>query len=502
MAPPEEASAPRRRFSILTNWFGKERTQSSETSQDDFLSIRSVDEREEVGARDDTTIYKRAPAEYDHPIWKLGWTDGRSYQPPSVSEKLLEAQARIEWSQKITDAKAQIGRSAQKIELLGREKKDIEMERDEIENQHREIGLKRSVHFQDFSKKQAWSYLLFGVVTLIADIPLSLRLVAAGFGVRTTMKVEGQILSADDILSFHFFEVIRHFWEPIVLALGIAFASIVIKYFFDIVVFRDRGVPESGRPPESDGSQPPAQDQSGRRNEKERAERDSRIPKLVSRVSWVAVLLFITTTVCLGIFRYQIQPQVDKYERETQRQEEKLRRIDEKYNEILPIYRDEKDAAKQARQQATELVDAEFVEIPPPEFSSRWGLPTFVLLTLLLPIATAICFAIGGKKLRNAKLFESLATKRSELHERLRSIAAETSQEEGELAASKATLDLADMPDAQESLLKSFRYLYLHGYERGSKNVPETTEAKIGSIYELGVKHLSKLLAQRVNTSR
>ncbi len=501
MANPEDASAPQRRFSILTNWFGRERTQNLETSQEDFLSIRSMDERLLVNEADAGKTYKRVPAEYDHPIWRLGWTDGRSNQPPVVNEKLLEAHARIEWSQQMREAEEQVARSTHEIESLDRERKALESERDQIEVEYKEIGRQRTAHFQDFSRKQAWSYLLFGLVTLIADIPLSLRLVAAGFGVKTTKEVDGQSLSADDIVSVQFFEVVRHFWEAIVLALGIAFASIVIKYFFDIVVFRDRKLTEGhSRSAENELGSPEERWDAGNATEK----RDRRLgsPRLVSSVSWVVVLLFVSTTICLGIFRYQIQPQVDKYERDTRFRELKLQRIDAKYDDLLPIYEGEEDAPIKARKQATDLVDAELGDAPPPDFKSGWGGPTFVLLTLLLPIATAICFSVAGKKLRNARLFETITSEVDELNGKLASITEDISNGEGELAASRATLELAKLPEAQDNLFQSFRYLYLHGYERGSKNVPETTEAKIGSVYELGVKYFQRLLSQRINSQR
>ncbi len=211
------------------------------------MRIHLDDDRKEVSSDELDKKYSRPAAEYDHPMWRLGWTDGRSGQPANVNEKLLEAHARIAWNAGIGDNREKVAKTGQEVALLDEKKNDLQKQRANLETRYQDIAKQRDAHYQDFSRNQAWAFILFGVATLIADIPLSLRLVATGFGVKTSVEINGQLLRVDDILSFRFFDVVSNFWEALVLAIGIAFASILLKYFFDLVVFRQEETEQLSR---------------------------------------------------------------------------------------------------------------------------------------------------------------------------------------------------------------------------------------------------------------
>ncbi|HMG74323.1 MAG TPA: hypothetical protein VK582_12545 [Pyrinomonadaceae bacterium] len=461
-------SQTRKRLAFLGDWLqGRQNVQTSDPVSS-FLKTHLDDDRKEVGQAELDKKYIRPAAEYDHPMWRLGWTDGRSGQPPIVNEKLIEAHARIEWNEQIAEAREEFSRTKEEVASLIESKSELEKHYTDVETRFEESRRKRAEHFQDFSRKQAWGYFVFGTATLIADIPLSLRLVATGFGVKTSMDVNGQILSVDQILSLQFFQVVSYFWEALVLALGIAFASILLKYFFDLIVFRQPGIA---------------------------------VPRVVAGLLWGGLSLFVITTVCLGVFRYRIQPQVEAYERRQKWENLKQQRIDENYKELLPIFVREKDPPAVAREKAKEIVNREIGSDPTPDFHSAWGLPTFIFLTLLFPIVTAVCFSVGGKKFRNAFLFKSLEEERSRLTEKLRQTNEKLFSLRGMLAACETALETVSRADTKDDLLQRFRYMYRHGYERGMKNVPSTMEGKFGSIYQLSLEYLQRRLAKRIRTA-
>jgi len=463
MATPEQETDPaaRRQTSFWPGWLGGERRRPPE-GPEEFLTISAKDEREEISITEGSKRYSRAPSEYDHPMWRLGWTDGRAGQTSEVNEKLIEAQAVIEWARKleaaerhVADAEATLNNLTQKREGLSQQQAVVETRLDEVEEERRE-------HYGDFSRKQGWAYFIFGSFVLAADIPLSLRLVAAGFGVKTTSEETG--VRAQDIFSEHFFEVVRDFWDAILLALGIAFTSILVKYFFDTVVFRGRV---------------------------EGAETSS----TVIRASHLAMMLFVLATISLGFLRFQIQPQVDKYETDRKVYIAKQQAIEKVYKQILPDYAGQADFEQAAWRDAADIVNARPQPPQPPDFKSWWGLPTFILLTLLFPVVSGICFSVGGKKFRNAFLHRSLVEKKEQLEEKMRVLAPLMSERHGELAAARTALATGQSHEIREHLLQRLRYLYLHGYERGAKNVPHTSEVQEGSVYQLSYKYFQKLLS-------
>jgi hypothetical protein len=473
-------------FSFWTGWFGSEKPKSPQ-ADDVFLSIRAKDERQEINISEGNKRYSRAPAEYDHPMWRLGWTDGRSGQAPDVNVSLLEAQAEIEWHRKIEDAERDVADATNALHELQQERQRLADQQVEVEKQLDDAEAERREHYGDFSKKQGWMYLIFGAVVLAADIPLSLRLVAAGFGVKTMVIVDGKELRVENIFSKDFFPVVSHLWEAIILALGIAFTSILVKYFFDTVVFRGRAEKTETSATQIIGN-PTA--------------KKSDTTTTIIRVSRAALILFALTTICLGIFRYEMQPQVDKFDRDTKQATSRQQEIDKEYSGLLEIYQDEQNPAQRARDEATKIVDARPKPPPPPDFYSGWGLPTFILLTLLFPVVSGISFSVGGKKFRNAFLYQSLGERREALSKKIAELAPSISEKSGELAAGQAALTAGLSPEARASLLLRLRYLYLHGYDRGAKNVPHTAETQEGSVYQLSYKYFQNLLAEGLRNKK
>lgn len=474
MATPERETEPaaEQRTSFWPGWLGGVRRRPPE-GVEEFLTISAKDEREEISISEGSKRYARAPSEYDHPMWRLGWTDGRAGQATEVNERLIEAQAAIEWAGKLEAAERRVADAQTALDALTQERGRLLSHQPAVGTRLDEVEEERREHYGDFSRKQGWAYFIFGAFILAADIPLSLRLVAAGFGVKISAEVPGRgFIEAQDILSSDFFLIVQKFWDALLLALGIAFTSILVKYFFDTVVFRGHAF---------DANSPQA-----RRAEPSR---------LVFYASVLAMLLFAATTVSLGLFRAEMQPKVDKYEVARKAEAVRQQAIQKEYEGLLPIYQDAENPAKSARDAATAIVDARPQPPEPPEFTSRWGLGTFILLTLLFPVVSGISFSVGGKKFRNAFLYRSLAEKKEELEERIARLAPLIADRQGEVAAARVALTTGQAPEARDHLLQRLRYLYLHGYERGAKNVPRTSEMQEGSVYQLSYKYFQKLLS-------
>jgi hypothetical protein len=462
----ESNGSGNRRTPTLHDWFQKSAL-VQRSSDDSFLNIQLNDDRKEVPTDDLGKKYDRPTAEYESLVWRLGWTDGRSGQPSVVNEMLLEAHARITCNARIGEAQEQVVKTEEAVSLAEEKLDDLDEQYETLEKRYQDIADERQEHFQDFSRKQAWTFLLFGTATLIADIPLSLRLVATGFGVKTSAEIDGQVVRVDDILSSYFFDVLSNFWEALALALGIAFSSILIKYFFDLVIFRQQNQP---------------------------------MPKVVKSLVWIGLVLFVSTTVCLGLFRYRIQPQVEAYERRERWESSRQRKIDQKYTELLSVFSHDEDPIGRARSEAERIVDTQIGKDQTPEFNSIWGLPTFILLTLLLPTVTAVCFSVAGRKFRKAYLYDSLSEERAKLLAEISNTAIYLSNVRGQLASFQTELEGSLKPEMQDDILQRYRYLYRHGYERGLKNVPPTIDRQVGSVYELSLQYLQRMLERRIRS--
>jgi len=115
-------SQTRRRLAFLGDWLqGREKVHASNPVSS-FLKIHLDDDRKEIGQAELDKKYIRPAAEYDHPLWRLGWTDGKSGQPQIVNEKLIEAQARIEWNEQIAQAREELSKTKEEVISLAETK--------------------------------------------------------------------------------------------------------------------------------------------------------------------------------------------------------------------------------------------------------------------------------------------------------------------------------------------------------------------------------------------
>lgn len=390
--------------------------------------------------------YHKPPSEYDHEIWHLGWTDGRHGQPQGDNVAIIGARARLAWQERAAAADAEIGQKRALVRnhegVLFRLRKRLDL----IADDHLSLLKERSDNPQSYSLSLWLIYSLAALVLIAADLPLSLKLVAMGYGVTTETQSEINRLSVDDLLKNPY--VLVEFWEAMLLALGIALSGVLIKYLLDSFVYR---------------------------------EEQKTATRVFTYTLTGILVLFLGTTVYLGIFRASVQRQ--KHVAELTEQQDGLRRL-RGANADPEI---DKEIARIEAEKQAELSES----------NGSVRTVSFIALTLLFPISGGICFSVGWRKLIRCLRFRSVekALKRAESDYRGEELLSE--QARGALASLEAKRARENAAyasgDAYADMLVG---IYLHGYERG-RNVPETVDAG-ASLYERCEKAVNKLLAGKL----
>jgi hypothetical protein len=389
--------------------------------------------------------YHKPPSEYEDQVWHLGWTDGRSGQPISDNEAILRARARMLWQQKVTTAETEMGETNALVRSLETPVERLKLKAEQAFNDHSNLLHDRSENPQAYSLSLWVIYWLTAVMLLAADLPLSLKLVAMGYGVTTDNPIDGK--SVDDLLKDPWY-VLTEFWEAILLAIGVAIAGIFIKYLLDSLVYRE-----------------------------EQKTRSSVFTVTLS----VVLALFLVTTVLLGIFRANVQRQ---------------KNIAKLTNQVSVL-------EQQRLGTSDPIIDKAITDlktlIQQEQTESAWSVRTvsFIMLTLLFPITGGICFSVGWRKL--IKVLNLRRTKKaSEKTEKdyeaqsLRYEQARGTLEGQTKRLARETAAYASADDYAEMLVS----LYRHGYMRGL-NVPETMDAG-ASLYERCEKAVARLLAGKM----
>src|SRR5438105_2238408 len=145
--------------------------------------------------------YRKLPYEYMDPVWQIGWTDGRYGQSEKINEGVLRVEGKLQWIARLEAAEAKIAQTSGHVAALKSAKAWVQPKLDAVSTAFQKLDEHRREHYQDFSRKLGVFYAVFAVLLLAADIPLSLRLVAAGIGVTTSFRDAdaGRNFTPDDI---------------------------------------------------------------------------------------------------------------------------------------------------------------------------------------------------------------------------------------------------------------------------------------------------------------
>lgn len=174
---------------------------------------------------------------YEAPTWNLGVDDGRIGQPKHTElTKYVEAAAREEIERRRNELQNKAAALEKKI--IGAEdlKTKLALDYERVKAKWQEIWETRHEQYHDFFWPSGLIYLAVALVLILADIPLSLKLVADGFDWRT--EIDGITF---DLLFTRPVEVMQKLWEPALLAIGIALTAIFFKYYYEeFIVHRFR----------------------------------------------------------------------------------------------------------------------------------------------------------------------------------------------------------------------------------------------------------------------
>jgi hypothetical protein len=381
--------------------------------------------------------YRRQPAGYENPIWQLGWTDGRYGQPNEDNEDIIRYRAKLSWLKKIEQKEKEITEKRITVQDLRGSLNRLQERFSKIQEHYYQLWEERADNYKEYSYFLSFTYLFVALCIFISDVPLSLKLVAHGFALRTEIldKSQKPILRIDDLFT-NPINVATQLWEPLLLAFGIALAGVFIKFFLDEVIF----------------------------NYKTKESKPLKV-----RVALSIILgLFVVTIILLGFFRADTQKRI----------------LESEFNK---------------RQQTIQQLLGTQATATQPLGESPWVLPTFIGLTLMLPLIGGVCFSAGWSRLKKARQFSNAKRDLLEVEERHNSVLQRFNEAQENLNTEEELLDREKLERNWEDPLAELAInLYRHGYSRG-KNVPETLNP-VDGLYVRCEQTLTKLMAKKIRS--
>jgi hypothetical protein len=195
----------------------------------------------DVGASDGNNgKYHRPAARYDSGDWNVGWTDGRLGHSSDPTEKLILADAVAKRQGELRKARIEQATAQAKVLAFQNHLESLNERLKDLRTYYGILSQRRSLHSSESSLPLGLMYFVFGIFLFLADVPLSLTLVAEGFRIPIKYKIPelGRTVYISEIFSDPLL-VLKHLWEAVLLALGIALIGIIVKFFVDAVVLRD-----------------------------------------------------------------------------------------------------------------------------------------------------------------------------------------------------------------------------------------------------------------------
>jgi len=189
---------------------------------------------------------ERKLATYGEDLWWLGWSDGGSGQPIKAGVDLIDTHSEARRRVRLRAARAQCAgakaRQEAATEIADSLAQNLQSRRDELGV----VEARRRENPHETSLFTGLVYVLIAVILLIADMPLSLNLVADAFNMPHTHAIsETDILTISELFVGRRGLVVRYLWEPIVLATGIAALGIFFKIVSDYLLSSTPNVSES-----------------------------------------------------------------------------------------------------------------------------------------------------------------------------------------------------------------------------------------------------------------
>lgn len=412
-----------------------------------LLNIREEDLLQDNSSDGSNGKYKKAPYQYNKDIWHLGWTDGRYGQPSETNLKIIALNAQLEGEQELSELEGKIAGKEATLACLNYELQHLEPQLNKRRELFEEIWLDKARNRYLYSIVLAGFFLFSAVVLFAADIPLTLRLVASGFGIRTEVPLAGKIQSINDGFDFW---ALPYFWEAILLAGGLLFVGIYVKFFLDKIIFREKN------------EQP--------------------LNWIIKTFLISTMLLFLATFIVLGIFRAQQQDILLK-ERIAKEVDNQINK-DKKRNPQFTVSSEER----------RRLIKEKYDERK--EFQSSWMSIAFILLTLLFPLVGGLCFSVCFRHIYKVISFRGIRKDFYRTKNLFDVKILEQKQLQYSIKSKLAELEYKKANQARiESIAKLQENLYLHGYLRGSKMKRTLEEGS--SLYERCESLIENKLAEK-----
>lgn len=191
-----------------------------------------------------------SPAQYRSRLWRLAWTDGRLSHPFAELMGALRYQANLEIEEIIRGLREKVASEEAATEQL---KQHAETAGEQAASHRTRLNVLQEQQIRnptEFSLWFAFVYLSIALFITVSDVPLSLNLVATGFGLPNEVRLVQQagewvrqdpmdaqfqqpsvlVVQVSDLFE-HFWLVVKYLWEPWALAIGIAACGFLFKLF-------------------------------------------------------------------------------------------------------------------------------------------------------------------------------------------------------------------------------------------------------------------------------
>jgi hypothetical protein len=218
--------------------------------------------------------FPRDAAKYREEFWELGWTDGRLGKPLAEALAAVEWRAEVERNEQLSELRAELATAKSKTETITTRLGSSPDLLKKLRGDHDKLKVQRLEKVSKSSLPLGIIYTLVGFSLFVADLPLSLTLVARAL--RIPLRVGAT--SVHQLFQNPFGVIFGATWEAMFLAIGIAFSGVFVKFYLDEFTFMAEGESNS-----DEASAPPSR----------------KAPFLMK----VILGLFISTTILLGVFR-------------------------------------------------------------------------------------------------------------------------------------------------------------------------------------------------------
>lgn len=298
-------------------------------------------------------------------------------------------------------------------------------------DESRKVLLRRSYHPRQFSLLLAWIYLVVALILVLADIPLAVKLMEAGFNLDFGTPGISELMEQP-------WAVIKGNWETLIMALGVALSSIFFKVLYDEFVSGplSNWATLAQREPDIPSGDP------GYEKDIRKAYRIRAV------VKFIIFALTLGTIIILGIFRFQAS--ISKGD--------------------LPVY------------------------------MANWVTQfAFILITLLFPIVSGVCFSMGLDRFLNRGEYKRARKSIQWKRDRFGTATERYESTKSQLEKVESYIEWVRSEAFYRKYLDHLLACYAIGYERGQLT-PESN-MKFQSFFDMIWRMRRKIVSRQVFNS-